>query len=139
MQFLTQSDFTSYMNEGLLNKVIMGNTARLSEAERMARGFIESNLGALYNLVAEFGRAGESRNLTLVRWMLCLSTYHVYNLVPDQEIPERVDKNYNDARDEIMRIAAGKGASDLTPLVVNGQRKTIFRWNASPRRSHNPF
>ena len=139
MNFLQLRDFETYMNADLLNQVIGGDVAKLDNAEESAMGFIENNLSRRFDLQREYGKTGTGRNATLVRWMLCLATYNLYNLVPDTDIPERVDKNYDDVRKEIMNIAGGRGESDLTPIYREGVKKTKFRYGSEPKRSHFPY
>lgn len=139
MDFLQQSDYNSFINPQLFLMLLEGDTGKLEDAEDMAFGYIHSNLSARYNLTAEFSRSGTGRNKTLVRWMLSLSVYYLHNTVADTDIPERVAKNYDDVRKEIEAVAAGKMATDLTPLQKDGKVKTRFRWGSSPKRKHNPF
>lgn len=140
MDFLQQSDYKSFINQQLLNMLLEGDDQKLVDAENMAYGFICDNLASRYNMRIEFSKTDKNRNSTLVRWMLSLSVYFLHNTVPDTEIPERVAKNYDDARKEIINIASGRGATTLIPLVsTDGKQKTRFRWGSSPRRTHNPF
>lgn len=139
MDFLQQTDYNSFINPQLLNMLLEGDMNKLEDSEEMAAGYITSNLSARYNLTIEFSKTGSSRNKTLVRWMLSLSVYFLHNTVPDTDIPERVAKNYDDARKEIEAVASGKAATDLTSILAEGKVKTRFRWGSSPKRSHNPF
>lgn len=140
MDFLQQSDYKSFINPQLLNMLLEGDEQKLVDAENMAYGFICDNLASRYNMRTEFSKTSLNRNSTLVRWMLSLSVYFLHNTVPDTEIPERVAKNYDDTRKEIINIASGRGSTTLIPLVsTEGKQKTRFRWGSSPRRTHNPF
>lgn len=140
MDFLQQSDYNSFINAQLLNMLAEGDNNKIMNAENLAYGFICDSLASRYNLHAEFSKSGLNRNSTLIRWMLSLSVYFLHNTVPDTDIPERVAKNYDDARKEITAIADGKGSTTLMPLsTADGRRKTRFRWGSSPRRTHNPF
>lgn len=139
MKFLEQSDYRTFINQDLLNMLLSGDMEKLEEAEGYAAGYILSNLSARYDTLLEFSRTGAARNQTLVRWMLSLSVYFLHNTVADTDIPERVAKNYDDARREIEAVASGKCATDLLPLRTAGKAKTRFRWGSSAKRSHNPF
>lgn len=140
MDFLQTEDYNSFINAQLLAMLLEGDDNKLVNAENLAFGFICDCLASRYNLHAEFSKSGLNRNSTLIRWMLSLSVYFLHNTVPDTDIPERVAKNYDDARKEITAIADGKGSTTLMPLATTGGRqKTRFRWGSSPRRTHNPF
>lgn len=139
MGFLQQTDYKTFINPQLLNMLLSGDTNKLNDSEDMAEGYIYGKLSALYNIREEFAREGNGRNSTLIRWMLSLSVYYLHNTVADTDIPERVAKNYDDARKEINAVAGGKESTDLMPLKVGGKPKTRFRWGSSPKRSHNPY
>lgn len=139
MGFLQPTDYNTFINPQLLNMLLSGDAGKLSDSEEMAEGYIFGKLSTLYNIREEFTRSGSDRNGTLIRWMLSLSVYFLHNTVADTDIPERVIKNYDDARKEINAVAQGKEATDLLPLKVGGKVKTRFRWGSSPKRSHNPY
>ena len=137
--FIGKEDYKGFVDANILDQIIDSDDSVLEDCEGMASGFIISNLGQRYNLTLEFNQSGSNRNQTLKRWMLSLSVYHIYNTVPDTEIPERVEKNYDDVRAEIMKISAGKASTDLSLLAVSGKSKTRFKWGSNPKRSHNPY
>lgn len=137
--FIQAGDYSAFINNNILNKITGGNEDKIFNAEEMAIGFVVSKLGERFDIQAELKTTGEKRNKTLLRWLLSMSVYHLYNTIPDTEIPERVTKNYNDARQEITSIAKGKDPTDLLQFSSSGVKKTRFRWGSAPRRSHSPF
>lgn len=137
--FIQAGDYSAFINSNILNKITGGNEDKIYNAEELAIGFIVSKLGERFDILAELRQQGENRNRTLLRWLLSLSVYHLYNTIPDTEIPERVTKNYDDARKEITAIAKGKDPIDLLQFSSSGVKKTRFRWGSAPRRSHSPF
>lgn len=136
--FLTQEDYSSVIDTAIL-QLFISKGSDTAQCENMAKGYIYSNLRQRFDLDTEFTREGSARNLTLLRWMLYISVYNLYNTVQDLEIPERVTKNYDDARKEIMSVAAGKTGTDLTAILSAGKPKTTFRWGSSPKRTHSPY
>jgi hypothetical protein len=140
MTFLTNEDLYTAIDKDVFNMLIEKVPTRLEDSEATARGYISGNLGSRYNLQNEFAKSGGARNATLVRWMIYLTVYYLYNTVQDLDIPERVTKNYDDVRKEIEKIVAGKMATDLTPITgEDGKPKTIFHWGSSQKRTHNPY
>lgn len=135
-EFLTKADYGTFVNAHIINMF----TANLSSAEDMAYSFIASSLGARFDLETEFARRDGKRNLTLVRWVVSMSVYFLHNSIADSDIPERVEKNYNDARGEILKVSSGRLPSDLTP-ITNGQGvvKTKFRWGSDTKRSQKIY
>lgn len=140
IQFLQPADFLVFITESAFQKLLRNNDSKLTDSERLAYGYIAEKLSARFRITEEIAEQGESRNLSLVRWMSCLSIYFLYQSVPDEEIPERVVKNYDDVCREVERTAAGKDNCTLLPVLDHsGKPKTAFRWSSQPRRSHNPF
>lgn len=140
MDFLDQKDYKTFIHTQILNQVLEGDTGKLDDSEALAEGYITGKLREKYDLKREFGKSGASRNQTLIRWMLSLSVYYLHNTVADIDIPERVIKNYDDARKEINAVAMGKESTDLERIKTSGGRvKTRFRWGSKPKRSHNPY
>lgn len=111
--FLTEADYATFINSHTLNLF----RANLPSAEDMAYSFVSSSLGARFDLNTEFARQDGERNSTLVRWIVSMSVYFLHNSIADSDIPERVEKNYDDARSEILKVSGGRLATDLTPLT----------------------
>lgn len=146
MIFLKFEDFDTFINKRAFDSLIKsditdenGVSQKLNDSERLAYGDIQSNLSARYDINYELGMTDEARNATLIKWMLSLTVYYLHNTVADIDIPERVIKNYDDARKDIAALASGKISSNLKTLMVEGKAKTKFRWGSSPKRNHSPY
>ena len=69
-----------------------------------------------------------------------LAVYFFYERIPDEQVPARVVKNYDDTRSDLDKIARGKLSVTLTHLTDDdGKKETVFHWGSNPKRSHNPF
>ena len=138
--FLTLPDYLVFITQGALQKILRDNETKLIDSERMAYGYVYEKLSASFNLDAEIQKREGNRNPALVRWMAVLAIYYIYQSVPDNEIPERVRLNYEDAIAEIQRVASGKDNSTLQPVTAaDGTVRSRSRFYYQPRRSHNPF
>lgn len=137
--FISVEDYSSFINTGILNKITGGDENKIFNAEELAIGHVRSKLGERFDIDAELRKTGNGRNQTLLKWILSISVYHVYNTIPDVDIPERVDKNHDVALAEIDKVASGKSPTDLIQLTRSGVKKTLFRWGSAPKRSHSPF
>lgn len=138
--FLTLPDYLVFITQGALQKILRDNETKLIDSERMAYGYVYEKLSASFNLDAEIQKRDGNRNPALVRWMAVLAIYYIYQSVPDNEIPERVRLNYEDAIAEIQRVASGKDNSTLQPVTAaDGTVRSRSRFYYQPRRSHNPF
>lgn len=137
--YLEPSDYLIYISEDTLRKMLRSDNYKLTEAEGNAVSHLD-RLREKFNIEAELIRTGDNRNRILVRWLASLSVYYLYQCVPDDEIPERVIKNFNDAVDEIGRVASGRDACTLERKTDStGRAKTSFVYSSNKRRTHNPF
>lgn len=140
IQFLQPADYLTFVSEEALRKLLHNNESKLTASESNAYGYIYEKLSARYRIDQEIGHEGESRNLGLVRWMVILAVYYLYQSVPDGDMPERVRLNYEDVLKELDRVASGRDNCTLAPVTDStGKPRTSFRWSGQPRRSHNPF
>ena len=138
--FLTIKDYLVFITEGVLKKIVRDNDTKLTDSERMAYGYIYEKLSGRFNIDLEIARRGEDRNPALVRWMAVLAIYYIYQSVPDEEIPERVRQNYEDAIAEIQRVASGKDNSTLSPITdQSGEVRVRRRFYYEARRNQRPF
>lgn len=140
LSFLQKADYLTFIDEAALEKICRHNAEKLSQAENYAYGYVFEKLSARYDIEEEISRPEEDRNPVLVRWMVVIAVYFLYQAVPDDEIPERVRLNFEDVTKEISRV--GSGRENCTFIQVTnkaGRAKTKFRWASNPRRTHNPF
>lgn len=141
MVFLTIDDFRSKLDADIRNQITGSDDELLDSAELQAMAIIQDAFSSTYDLDIEFAKTAGDRHMNLIRWMLNLTVYFIYERVPDSQVPERVVKNYDDTIAEIKAIEAGKRNTTLTKIVsdiVDGKVKTVFRWGSNTKRSHNP-
>lgn len=145
MSYLLQSDFKSLIKKhrlaDLLDDEVDTPEEVFSEAVEDTTGLVADHLDR-YDIAAEFDKEGDERNKSCLYYCKSLCLYILYNRIPDDEVPERVIKNYNDAFDSLEKIAAGKKNITL-PLKMddsNGDgietKKTKFRYGGSKPRKY---
>lgn len=140
LSFLQKGDYLTFISENSLGKRLRDNAAKLFDCENAAFGHIYDKLSQRYQIKEEIGRKGQNRNPSLVRWMVILAVYYLYQSGPDDEIPEHVRQNYEDVLKEIEKVGSGRQNTTLAPVLDDaGSPKTVFAWASRPRRSHNPF
>jgi hypothetical protein len=140
MVFLTIDDFKSKLDADIRDQITGSDDTLLDDSELQAMAIIQDAFSATYDLDAEFAKTAKDRHMNLIRWMLNLTVYFIYERVPDNQVPERVVKNYDDTIAEIKAIEAGKRNTTLAKIadIETGKTKTVFRWGSNTKRSHNP-
>lgn len=139
--FLSIEDFELKLSEDIRNQITDSDDTVLEDAEMHATAVIQDAFYNKYDLDAEFAATGEDRHKNLLRWMLNLTIYFIYERIPDEQVPDRIVKNYDDTIKEIKDIEQGKRNTSLTKLIRedNERKETNFRWGSNPKRTHDPY
>jgi len=127
-------------------------TAILQAANKIATDTIATKAGVLYNVVDELAKTADARNGYLIALGISIGLYEIYQRADDEQIPEKVIKNYNDALNVLDAIAKGKEVLDLPPKVSDGESNNggqpgdgesavtsgtgLRRIGSAPKRSH---
>ncbi len=140
-QFIDKTkDFKGFLSARVLEKLNNEYDSELVNAEKLAIGMVRDACTAKYDISLELSKTGDSRNATLIRWLAILATYFMYNDIADDDIPERVIKNYNDVVSQLSRINSGKESVEFARLTDSeGSTTTKFAWGSETRRTHNLY
>jgi len=135
MDFLINNDFEGVLAESVYIK--LGDD--VDESEALAISHLDPLRGK-FAIDVELAKSGTNRNKTLVRMMVNITAYYLYNTVPDDEIPQRIIDNFKMEIANIEKIASGKMNSTLETLTDDdGNSVTVFRWNSNRGRSHELY
>ncbi len=138
--FLTTTDFQTRLSDRVIELLSGGVDTPLDNASNEASGILRDRLYDKYQIDGELAKTSTSRNATLVRYALSIAVYSLYSKVPDEEIPERVVKDYDDAMEDLRLISQGKLSTTL-PLNTDSDGNTTVRvrMGSNDPRSHNPY
>ncbi len=138
LQFLDENDFKGIIAASTLANLKGTDSENLVEAEKFAISEL-SCLYSLYDIDGELAKTSTSRNKELVRILVSITAYYLYNTVIDDEIPERIKDNFDKEYQHIIDVCNGL-ASTLDSLTDDdGETITRFRSDADDQRSHDPF
>lgn len=142
MAYLDKADYKNMIKAHRLDQILddLENAAPddvLDDSESEAIAVIRDALVANYDVDNIFGRTGDDRHKNVLRWAKYLVMYFIYDRIPDELVPDRVIKNYDDTMQLLQDIADGKRSVDLPRLQnTDGTTKTKFRWGSQTARSH---
>ncbi len=152
--YLQKIDYKTRINTNLLDiiiKDVLTDTGEslLEAVDKMATDTITTKAGLLYDVAPEFAKTGITRNYMIVSLALCIAVYEIYQRIDDNDVPTKVIKNYDDAMEELERIAKGNSPLNLPPRPddeapggggngdpVNTDYKGLRRIGTQPVRSH---
>ena len=121
--YVTKADYKNRIATDLLNIVITEGENNgddiLATVSQIAENTISTFAGVLYDLSGELAKATTERNYFILSWALSIATYEIYQRIPDESVPDKVIKNYNDTMDALERCANGKLALQLPAVTVN--------------------
>lgn len=147
--YLQKNDYTTRVSTDLLHQIV--NTPDgaqdnlMHTADKVATDTIATYAGVLYNTLPEWQKEGADRNHMLVKWALDIAVYTIYQRIDDEQIPEKVIKNYDDCIEDLQKVAKGNLPLNLPPrindTVPNGgglstQGSGLRRIGYMPKRSH---
>lgn len=139
MQFLTETDFNGIIGANTLNSLRGGDDVNLATAEELAITELDP-LQAKFNISAELAKTGSNRNGLMIRLMIHITAYYLFNTVDDNDIPERITENYNTQIKNIAKIAAGQMECTLTPILnEDASPKTSYRFGGDDPRDNDIF
>lgn len=136
--FITQTDFAPFIKESRLTQLLDQEPNALESAIAMSIQIVSDALYSRYDLKAIFAKQAGDRDMQLVRWVITLALYFLYERLPDKIVPERVVKNYDDTISLLTDIEDGKKSTALPLLTITDTTTpfTKFRWGSNAQRSH---
>lgn len=140
MQFLKTTDFKGIIGVNTINSLKGADDENLNTAEDLALSELDP-LYANYDIPSELNKTNGERNDMLVRMLVHITVYYLFNSVEDMDIPERVDENYRNQIKNIKDISTGKLSCTLTPLINDetGLPKSNYRWGGDAPRDNEIF
>lgn len=140
--FISYSDYKSQITDNRINQLINHDQSILDDAELFATAKLQDALSPLHEIDSELAKQGSARNRTLVWYAICIAVYIIYNRVPEDMVPERVVKNYNDVLNDLEAIERGDKSINIArkkeDLDGDGIPDSISRrrFGYDKRRSH---
>lgn len=141
--FLIKDDLRSSIRANRLAQILDDDTGDeiLTDVLATAEQTVRDHLHQHYDIEAIFAQAGASRKKNVLRWCKLVAIYQLYERIPDELVPERVVKDYNECMDFLMKVAEGQVPVELPRRTVANDDgtlspKTKFRWGSQPKRSY---
>jgi hypothetical protein len=136
--WITADDYKVKITDNRLNMIIEADSALLDDAESTAIAIIKDALYPYYDIDTIFTTAGTLRPAQVVRWVVSMSLYFLYERIPDKLVPDRVVQNYQDTKETLFQISDGKHSINLPRAVdEEGETKSKFRWGGETKRLHS--
>lgn len=118
----------------------------LNTAEGEAIAILRKHLDERYDMNTELAKSADSRNKVLLRYAKVLVIYFIYERIPDDLVPDRVVKNYDEVMKSLEKIEDGGAAiPGLTPITIpdpnsdSGEStpQTKRRWGSIAKRTND--
>jgi len=138
--FITADDYKAYIKDRNLTQLLDGEAVALENAETTAISTVRDALFQLYLVDEIFSTTGTARPAQVVRWVVCLSLYYLYERLPAAVMPQRIKDNYDEVMKWLRDIEDGKKPVDLPhrKKADGTSDKSKFRFgNGSGPRTHH--
>lgn len=159
--YVTKKDYKRRISPALLDLLIQNsvdgdNTEEniLADNSKIAEDAIASSAGVLYDVHSELAKQGADRNYYILNLAVSIALYNIYQNADDDDIPQKVIKNHDDAMTDLQAISKGKNSIDLPPRpkdqvpptdpstsgpeTPNIDGNGLRRFGSNPKRSHMP-
>jgi hypothetical protein len=139
MTFLTDTDFKGILGSNTLSALRGTDDEDIDTAESHAISEL-SVLEGNYNITSDLAASDDARNVELIRILVHLTAYYLYNTSEAIDIPDRIDTNYSNIRRDLAKIASGSLHTTLTPLYDSESKaKSNYRFGGDAPRDNNIF
>lgn len=140
LKFLTEPDFKGILGASVLASLKGADSVNLAESELRSISELDP-LRAKFDIDGMLAKVANERHPVLIRILVHITAYYLYNTVPDDDIPDRIVDNWKKELLFIKELASGKASSTLDNLTneTTGEKVTNFRWGSNKRRSHDLY
>lgn len=148
--FISKDDYKYQIRTYRLDQILEAQDEdedlMLDSAEGEAIAVLRKHLDNRYDMNTELARSGNDRNKVLLRYAKVLVIYFIYERIPDDLVPDRVVKNYDEVMKSLEKIEDGDadipGLTRITipdPNSSSGESttQTKRRWGSIPKRSND--
>lgn len=133
--FITKADYLQNIREEIADQITDENDDIIDECELEAIEEVSSYLFQFYDVATIFGAEDDERSKLVLSWCKHVVLYKLYERIPDDRVPERIIKNYDDTIRVLERINSGKMPVDLPRLQNEDETpKTKFKSGARAYR-----
>ena len=116
--YVLKTDYVGRISASLIDILIAEDpTGIIANASKEAEDIIASMAGVVYDIAPEFAKTATDRNYYILSLAKSIGLYFIYQRADDEQIPEKVIKNYDDAMDDLEKISIGKKNINLPAKV----------------------
>lgn len=136
--YVEKIDYRTRITMNRLDLLTEKDPALLGDANKFSCDIISGHLGKIYDIASEFEKTLDARNGMILSWAINIATYLIYQRAADNDVPEKVIKNYDDTLKILGEVSNGKRPVNLARLSeASGDPVTMRRIGSAAPRSHN--
>lgn len=138
--FIQDDDYLPYIKDTNLTRMIEADPVVREEAEDTAIAVVKDALHPYYDTAAIFEAQGTSRSKQIVRWVVVLALYYMYERLPANVMPARVRDNYQEVMGFLKDIEDAKKPMMLPRRTDADTGLNITKFRAGsvlPKRTHD--
>jgi phage gp36-like protein len=135
MSFITDSDYPEKIKTA--NLEAFTDSLERAAAESTAIDLVRQYLFQRYDTTLIFSTTGTARNRALVKMCTDIALYMLFQRLPKRQLPDWVEKQYDEAIAFLERVVDGKITMDLPRKIdqSTSKPKTKFRASFPPKRT----
>ena len=138
MAFLSEADYIDHIQDAQLTALTVGDGTARTRMETKVQEEISIALRVRYDVDTIFAQTGNARNQLVVMLMVDMVLYHLHKRINPGQVPELRLSAYNNAKEDLDKIASGMYAVDL-PLEGDADGdgtddKNVVQWGGATAR-----
>ena len=146
--YVNKTDYAGRISISLLDILIAENPGQIiADTGKEIEDIILTTVGVLYDAAAELSKTGNARNGYILNLAKSIGMYLIYQRADDEQVPDKVIKNYDDAMETLEKISNGKISLSLPPKPADpgtgGDSESptpggtgLRRMGSAPKRTH---
>ena len=140
MAYIVKDDLKTKSTVYQLDQILEDDDLIIDIASDDAQAIVTDSLHQHYDTELIFSKTGSARDKNVVIWMKHIVMYLIFERIPDEGVPERMVKDYDDVMIKLGKIAEGRAPVNLPSRTTkdesgNTVKKTKFQWGGGKERS----
>lgn len=136
MAFIDKADYTSIINQNILDDITEVSDTKIDDCEKRAIKFMSGYLNNRFDVNNIFNKTGTERNDVILGFAMDITIYYLHRLVNWRNAPSARVQAYNDAKEWLQKVSELQiNPSDL-PTLTDGS-KDYVQFGSNPKRTNH--
>ena len=134
--YINKNNILHLIPEHLINVIAENNDSYIDNCIAVSIDTLRIYLGK-YDIEPELAKTDDStKNKLIMNWACFITLYHLMQRIADNDVPQKVIKNFDDTIKSLEDVSKGKLNINLPVLSQNNVAQTSIRIGSQPLRDN---